>query len=171
MKKTNLIVLLFCCFLSISSCSQTLNEEDLKSRNNADNLIEKLLDEEVKGRNYVLLCIEGQNCIVIVENKDSYNEYYIKNSKEVISGNTYNKSNKLLNKMFNKEIYQKGFITFNSDFFKPDGYEVSSGNITYFVFKDKSRNRYGEARLSVLIKPNPIDSEVYTYLIEKLINQ
>lgn len=69
--------------------------------------------------------------------------------------------------MFNKNIYQKEFITFDSDFFKPH-YEISSGSITYFVYKINNQ-RLGEARLSFFIKPNPIDVEVYLYLTNKIL--
>ena len=75
---------------------------------------------------------------------------------------------KAVEKMFDKGIYKKEFITFDSDFFKPE-YENSSGNVTYFVFKDKNGERYGEAILSVFIKSNPIDVEVYQYFIERIL--
>jgi len=171
MKKIKILTLLLCCLLSMSSCSQTLNKEDAKSRNKADSIIEKFLEKETKNRSYVLFSTTDENYIIIIENTNSYNEFYIKDSKEIVPGNTYSKPNELLKKMFNKDIYQKEFITFKSDFFMPDGYELSSGNITYFVLKDENRNRYGEARLSVLIKPNPIDGEIYAYLVEKLLKQ
>lgn len=170
MKTINLLTLLLCSLLSLCSCSQSMNEEDIISREKADNIIRKKLEKETNGRNYVLFSIANSNYIVIVENKDNYSEYFIKNSSDVVIGTTYDKQDKLFEKMFNTSIYKKEFITFESSFFKPKGYEMSSGNITYFVFKDKNRKRYGECRLSVLIKPNPIDSEIYVFLSKKLLN-
>lgn len=86
----------------------------------------------------------------------------------ILKDTTLNLSGELAKRMFDKTIYRDDFITFDSDFFKPE-YEASSGNITYFVMKDKHGKRYGEARLSIFIKPNPIDSAVYSYLVERLL--
>ena len=72
--------------------------------------------------------------------------------------------------MFDKTVYHDGFITFDSDFYQPNGYELASGNLTYFVFKDENGFKYGEAKLSVFIKPNPIDGDVYFYLVSQILN-
>ncbi len=70
--------------------------------------------------------------------------------------------------MFQISNYKQDYITFDSDFFKPE-YEISSGNITYFVLVDENKKRYGEARLSVFIKPNPIPTDIYLYLVNRII--
>lgn len=69
--------------------------------------------------------------------------------------------------MFDTSRYRTDFVTFNTDFYK-SGYDTASGNITYFVLKDREGKSYGEARLSVFVKPNPIDAEIYLNLINRV---
>lgn len=72
------------------------------------------------------------------------------------------KSDSILEKAFDKKLYHKEYITFNSPFYKYN-HAQSEGNLTYFYLY-KEGIKYGEARLSVFIKPNPIDNQIYDYL-------
>lgn len=166
------ILIIFFCSFSIVACSQQLNEADKQSRQKADKVVESQLKEEIEGRNHIIFSVADKDFIVLVENTGSYKEYYIRSidngEVKILKDTTLSLSGELAKKMFDKTIYRDDFVTFDSDFFKPE-YEASSGNITYFVLKDKQGKRYGEARLSVFIKPNPIDSSVYSYFVERLL--
>lgn len=165
-------VVLLSITLILTSCSAKLTSADIISRTNADKIIEENELDNVKGFNHIIFSVAEKDFIIIVEKQDCYIEYFYKKGNDnIITKNTkviYNKPNDLLKKIFNKTIYKKDFITFNSKFFSPQ-YEISSGNITYFVFKDEKDKRYGEARLSFFIKPNPIDAEIYLYLTNQIL--
>lgn len=161
-------MLLIFCGMSFSGCSQKLNPEDELSRKNADRIANEIFANETKGKEYIIFSVSEKSFLIIVNLEHSYKEYFYNSeskikTKEVI----VKKPNDLFSKMFNKNIYQKEYITFDSDFFKPH-YEISSGSITYFAYKINNQ-RLGEARLSFFIKPNPIDAEVYLYLTNKIL--
>ncbi|WP_273016016.1 MULTISPECIES: hypothetical protein [Leeuwenhoekiella] len=165
------IIFLMLFFLSLISCSQKLDRSELISRQSAERIIENTdLAQKVRGSSYVLFSISDIFYIVIVEGEKTYEEYYINSEKgnKLVKKATYKKSDELLKKMFNSDNYKNEFISFDSEFFG-SGYELSSGNLTYFVLKNEEGERYGEARLSILIEPNPIDDEVYNYLTQKLL--
>lgn len=167
-------LLILCCSMYLIGCSQSLSEADLISREKVEIILnDELISDNVKKKDHIVFSVADQNFIVLVKELDAYREYYIKMEEgenfEILSDIIVQLSNELTNSMFDKTKYNEGFITFNSSFYK-DGYEVSSGNITYFVFKDKKGNRYGESRLSMLVKPNPIDSSIYSYFIKRIID-
>ncbi|GGZ39348.1 hypothetical protein GCM10007049_35920 [Echinicola pacifica] len=163
-----ILTLLILCSFSIQACSQRLSEADLRSRKVADSLLESQLQKEIEGKSHVIFSVADKEMIVVVKNTDSFKEFYLNKDTGIIKDTTLMASDPVIIKMFDKSIYREGFTTFNSGFFE-SGYEISSGSITYFVFKDEQGKRYGEARLSVFIKPNPVDTEVYAYFVEKLI--
>ncbi len=157
--------------LALMSCSAKLSNVDNESRFNADKTVSLFLSDDIKDCKHIIFSVAEKDFIIIVEKPNYYVEYFYNKSKNIVNVKKdkviYNKPNELFKKMFNKDIYRKEFITFNSDFFSPE-YEISSGNITYFVLKDEKSKRYGEARLSFFIKPNPIDAEVYLYLTNRI---
>ena len=168
------ILLIFCGSVCLFSCSQSLSEADLISRKRAEIVLDdELISNNVKGNDHIVFSVADKNFIVLVKVEDSFREYYIQMADsekiKVLNDTIVQLSSELANSMFDKTKYKEGFITFNSDFYD-SGYEVSSGNITYFVFKDKKGRKYGESRLSILIKPNPIDSSVYTYFVKRTID-
>lgn len=167
------ILIIFFCSFSIVACSQQLSEADKQSRQKADNVVKSQLKGEIEGSNHIIFSVADKDFIILVENPSSYREYYIRSMDDgetkILKDTTLSLSGELAKKLFDKTIYRDDFVTFDSDFFKPE-YEASSGNITYFVLKDRQGKRYGEARLSVFIKPNPIDSSVYSYFVERLLH-
>lgn len=160
-------MILFSLTIFISGCAQQLKPEDINSRENAENIVNSVYVNETKDNDYIIFSVDEKSYLVIIDTKDSYKEYFYNSESQRKSNETIiNKPNNFFTKMFNKTLYKKEFITFDSDFFKPH-YEISSGNITYFVYKSNNQ-RLGEARLSFFIKPNPIDTEVYLYLTNKI---
>ncbi len=93
--------------------------------------------------------------------KESDNDYI---EKLEVTSNEF----KILNKAFNKNIYNKDIVDFNSKKYK---FDVAQGNKTYFVLTDKSKIRHAEFSLSVIIDPPPINKKVYYYLVTKLLNR
>lgn len=121
----------------------------------------------IKSNNYLLFSISDRWYLIIKDCGNYYVEYYINvlpfNSSELkIKSLRINKPNKILSQAFDKKIYYKNYITFDSPFFKNKEL-TSEGNTTYFFLSEKGR-KFGEARLSVFIKPNPINEDVYNYL-------
>jgi hypothetical protein len=116
-----------------------------------------------------LFSIADKWYLVIVQNHNIYYEYYIKSdtSNKKITVKKIVKHRQILSKAFNENLYQRGYITFNSSFYKNNNVE-SDGNITYFYLM-KNGIKYGEARLSVFIAPNPINQKVYNYLLFSLL--
>ena len=170
MKIYNLLHILALIFITTSSCCQ-VKEENYTTE--AVKQIEYILNDKLSNKEKIIFSVAEKEFIVIVQIEDYFLEYYLlkKNNefKPKIVSKIVKKTNPIFEKMFDKSIYQKEYITFDSKFFDPNGYEISSGNLTYFVFKDKNDNKYGEARLSFLIKPNPIDKDVYEYLIKQIL--
>lgn len=155
--------------IAIYGCSQKLQPEDLKSRENAEKVINKNFLSDIKEENYIVFSVAEKNFLIVIEKQNSYEEFFYNQEKKIKEKKSvYEKNNELMQKMFNKKNYHTEFITFNSDFFKPN-YELSSGNITYFSYVTKKKKRLGEARLSFFIQPNPIDAEIYIYLTNKIL--
>ena len=153
------------------SFTQVLQVEDFGVEEN----VRELLHSEISNKEYVILSIAGKNTILILsEGNDCYREYFLvkndkSNSLEVKKSKKI-KSSQILEDMFADSIYRKEFITFDSEFFQPNGYEFSLGELTYFVFINKNGDKLGEARLSVFINPNPINQEIYMYLIRRILH-
>ncbi|TYA74955.1 hypothetical protein [Seonamhaeicola marinus] len=126
------------------------------------------VSKQIEGKPYMLFSIKNHWYMIVIQNGELIKELYVtlKPSDEVVlaMSKDLKKPTKELIGGFDKNKYHKDFITLNSDFYK-DGYEISNGNPTYFFFADKEGNKYGESKLTALIKPNPIDSELYTYLL------
>ncbi|MEL6926889.1 MAG: hypothetical protein AAFO94_22815, partial [Bacteroidota bacterium] len=59
-------------------------------------------------------------------------------------------------------------IDLNSDFYK-SGYDLSTGNPTYFYFSDSEGIKYGESQLTTLVKPNPVNKEIYNLVLTDLL--
>lgn len=165
-----LLLFLITIFSSNISCSQKLDKADLKSRNIAHSVVYKHFKEEVKNKNYIIFSVSDEKFIVTIENKNSYDELYYDSTKNnsVIDKVTYDIKNELMNKIFDKSNYKKDFISFNSDYFKPE-YDASSGNITYFVYNTLDGKKYGEARLSMIVKPNPIPADIYMHYVKRIL--
>jgi len=168
------IISFWLCLLCLSNVTgQQVGEADIFSRRKAESVVNKHLGNKADKHCHLVFSVSDSWYLIIIEKEGSFEEYYIKadtlKSSRLVKTSTVAKSNELLKKAFNPNLYYKGYVTFDSDFYK-SGYEMSEGNITYFYFKDKKGNKYGESRLSVFIKPNPIDDQIYNYLRLKLLN-
>ncbi len=160
--------------LSIEMFSQDLNESDIKSRVIANNLLEEHFSERLIDRSNLVFSIADTWYLFLIELNDSYTEYFVHRldsiKSEIVKTTEINKSSnpEVLKEAFDSEIYKRGYITFNTSYYR-DGYELANGNLTYFRFQDKKGEIFGESRLSVIVKPNPIDNKVYTYFVKRLL--
>lgn len=149
----------------------TLSKSAILNRKAADSLVRTMLHDKVKDKQYVIFSSGGTNYIIGIDQGKSYLEYYIKrntNGLASVKSKIIKKKDSIQCKMFNRHLYKAGYITLESDFYK-EGYEVSSGNTTYFVMKDIKGERFGESALTVFIKPNPIDAGIYLYFVDRLL--
>ena len=167
------VVLMFLSFLIPQfGSSQQFSCADSLSRNKATNVIEKHFADFITNNNYLLYSVADKWYLVIIESLDNYEEYYVCEDTLMECGKKgsvkIKKPNEILGKAFDKNLYHKGFINLNSDFYE-SGYELSEGNTTYFYFKDKDGTIYGESKLTAFVKPNPINETVYNYLLKRLL--
>jgi len=171
MKK--LLILFFALCIG-QSYSQELNDFELESRNKADLVFKEVAESQSENHPYVLFSSGNSFYLIIIDRKTHYTRIKASltqnDSINVESVKTIKKSSEILEKAFNASLYHKKFIGFQSEFYK-NGYELANGAMTYFVMKDKSRNRYGESCLSIIVKPNPIDIEIYNYFVMGIINE
>lgn len=164
-------LIIFSCLLFMFSCSFKLNKADQLSRKQTEIVLNnKLIKNSVEGYDHIVFSVADENYIILINDEKSVHEFYIQLLKNeeilIISDSIVQISEELTNIMFNKSAYKEKFISFNSDFYK-SGFEVSSGKIIYFVFKGKNKKKYGESRLSFFVKPNPINSLVYSYFVTR----
>lgn len=172
------LILHFAIFLFLFynlSIGQELSDFHVESRTKADMVFTKIMEGQKKKDAPYILLASGNSHYVIVQDRFSHYTFIQAelSSGEKIAINkvtTEVKPNKLLKRAFDFSIYHRGFISFSSEFYN-NGYDIGSGAPTYFVVKDENGVRYGESVLSVFVKPNPIDAEVYAFLINKLIEQ
>ena len=140
---------------------------ELDSREMAKDVIDKTdLRETTRNKNYIVFSNSDKRFIIIIDNNDSYREYYVNYmnaNPKIIDVKEVEKSNSLLSRMFEKSIYRTDYVSLNSNFYN-DGYKTSTGNVTYFAYHNVDGKVYGESRLTVVIDPNPIDREIYNYL-------
>ncbi|MBS1920767.1 MAG: hypothetical protein JST17_10985 [Bacteroidetes bacterium] len=118
----------------------------------------------------MLYSISDEQYYVILKEGCCYKEYYVHTdgSGNIIEQRTVKaskKNKKLLARAFNLVNYHTEFIR------KVDNATVDQGNSSYFVLKDVDGKRYGEYSLSVITKPIPIDQQLYTYLLTRLLKE
>jgi hypothetical protein len=156
-------------FIGKIGYSQQLAHADSLSVKRAQSIINADLYNETLNNDYLLFSIADKWYLVIVRSHNSYSEYYLKSdtSNQKMTIKKVIKNRRILSKAFNEKLYQSGYITFNSSFYKNNNVE-SDGNITYFYLM-KNGIKYGEARLSVFIAPNPINQKVYNFLLFSLL--
>lgn len=76
--------------------------------------------------------------------------------------------NNLMNSIFNKDKYQKGY----SDVLIIDstkGLISLNGLPTYFVYKENINKIYAEYILSMVVKPVPMDYDLYKFFTSKIV--
>lgn len=173
MNNRRILIFFMLYIFTLNANSQIMDCADSISRDRSEFILKEYFSDSLMFYNHLLYSIADKWYLIIIEKPICFEEYYIKQDSMIgykkSNAKQINKSNTILQKAFDYSLYHKGFINFNSDFYKT-GYELSQGNITYFFLRDKNGNKYGEARLSVFVKPNPINEDVYDYLRTHLLN-
>lgn len=170
MKKIFFTFSLIFLFFSCSAQQKATINEQVDSRTIADSIL-KVSFKDVSSE-ILLLSISDKWFLIIVNNKNNYEQFFVQiNSKNIIQKkmNGILKPDPILDKAFDLNQYDKNFKDFNSVEYKD--YRLAQGNETYFVLKDKQNNRFGEFNLSVIIDPTPIGKDIYYYLVSKLLNE
>lgn len=168
MKKYILFILFSISMLSCGQ-SQTLSTSDELSRKKADIVLSNSkIAGKINGKPYLFFSINNTWYLIITKNGTTFEEIYfnLNSSNEIIlfNHNKIKEVKQFLINAFDKSKYHEGFINLNSSFYK-SGYEISSGNPTYFFFVDEEGNKFGESKLTTIINPNPIDTNLYNYLL------
>ncbi len=169
MKYSKILILAF--LVVCNSCSaQKLNKYELESRNKASLISKKVIKDT--DTPYLLFSISNTFYLLISKKESDVNEIIVElkgDEINIVSSNKIKKPNKILLKSFDKSNYHSDFIGFESDYFK-EGYEEAKGNMFYFVMRDSNGSKYGETCLSLIVKPNPLDKALVSYMTSKLIN-
>lgn len=162
MKIRILIALFFSC--SVMLFSQSNIESELMQQAKAEKIINNHLAKVVAEKDYVLFSIADQLYLIIVKNEEKYHEYFIKNDLLIFQDKLKNNKN-ILEKVFDYNNYiEKG-----SAFYDPSKMTLGNGNKTYFYLMSKNSVKYGETFSVTMIAPTPIDSDVYYYLLNRLL--
>ena len=165
-------ILLFSTVMLFNHCGKS--QIDNLNREKASFVLEQTeLKSKLSDRPFLLFSINNQLFYIIEKNKENLNAYSIRiDSNEKITAHNQSvveNPPKFLINSFESDVYHKGYVDLNSDFYK-SGYEVSDGSPTYFYFSDKNGDIHGETCLTTIIKPNPISEELYGYLLVKTLS-
>jgi len=166
------IFLLLFSLYSLSTYSQGKLCLENTSKQKAESILSHNISAEIEGKNHLLFTIKDEWYLIIIKEADYFEKYFITSDTIIKQSNKKcfkkKKENKILALAFDKKGYHNGYINLNSDLYS-NGYELSQGNVTYFYLKDDKGNKYGESKLTTIIKPNPINDKVYNYLLTKLL--
>lgn len=160
---SSLLTLLFCAGVH----AQELSKQESCYINAFSSVIDKYLADIIQGENYVLFAISDRHCLVLVKRNKKYEEYYIDITNGILKSHMNKikkKEKEIFGKLFSKNSYQEGFI----DHSKYD--MMTDGNPVYFYFCDSSNQKYGESLVTVFVKPTPIDSDIYYFLLQKIMS-
>lgn len=118
----------------------------------------------------LLYSLRNRDYYLIIKEGDNYKEYYVamdSSNNVIVMRNLKNKKKerKLLSQAFELSKYRLDFVT------KMPNATYVRGEPSYFTIKDEKGKRYGEYSLSSLTLPNPIDGELYGYLLRRTIEQ
>lgn len=176
--KVYICIILFYSFIEHNA--QTIWEKKIDSlalisRDKSDKVL-KQFDEFNTSK--ILYSLEDKYYYLIIQDIPYNKEYYIElddmgNIKKVYPMILINIKNRKQQKQYSKLLseagnifdsnkYHKGFITKISDA------KLILGIPSYFVFKDRDDERYGEYRLPSITLPLPINSNLWAYLIRRL---
>jgi hypothetical protein len=122
-------------------------------------------------KQYLLLSESNVKYIIIEKKEKGYVQHFIKvnHRNQIIS----TKSNKVLedetvlNRAFQKEVYRRDYVNLDAPLFQTRN-SFSEGSKVYFYYKHSDGRKYGEASLTSIIHPNPIDLSIFGYLMNKL---
>jgi len=158
--------LLILCLVSIKLDAQKIDPADSISRLKSAALIKAEFHDEQDRLNHLLFSIADKEYLIVIEKPNEYDEYYFdigvpsKKEKKCI---VVLKPNSVLKKAFNPQLYQKDYISINSDYFKSKRVFFTGANTYFYLMRNGVK--IGEAGLTIAIRPNPINKKVYKYLL------
>lgn len=149
------------------SFSQLVTRGDSLSRVRADIIVTEVIGDEISGKCYLLFSIADKYYLIITKVGKYYKEYYIVDREIVKEKYCRVSKDTIIEHAFDTTGYRTEFLSLNSLDFK---YEVADLEPTYFYFRDLNGKKYGESRLTLLIKPVPIKGKIYYHLLDKLVS-
>lgn len=121
---------------------------------------------------YLGMVLSHEWVIIIHRENGGYVQYIFtgRNGEnfKIFNRSVVNSQEVLMSRAFKENYYHEGYIDFSTDYFS-NGYDLSIGGQTYFVFFDENGKKHGEAKLTLFVKPNPIEQELYLYLTRELV--
>ncbi|MGP1464880.1 hypothetical protein [Prevotella koreensis] len=187
MKKIAIICFTFCisCFCYAQDDWKRVTDSlELESRVKADIVLSKF--DTISGKK-ILYSLLDRDYYIIFQQKNNYKEYFVRidsicNVLTIKEVENYKEIEKLKAKKFQSRNKRESLKHPQKDrqtiidAFNVNQYSTSSPDATffagvpsYFVMKDENNKRYGENRFSSLTAPCPINTDLWLYLIKKLI--
>lgn len=104
---------------------------------------------------------------------EKYIEYFLsfdaeKNNIEILSKKNINKDFEH-NIIFNKDLYWRGHITTNSEFFLGKNIKMFHENVSIFCVWNNEQLFFASYTLPFTISPHPLDDKIYEYLYSKMV--
>ncbi len=160
--------ILFFVFSSTIFNSQLIAQSS-QEYNKAQKVVNSVFQNDLP-KSYLLFSIESSEYVIVEKEGISFKEHFVELDKNNTITNVHNKvihANTILNRAFNKDLYYKDYIDVQSPYFTARN-TFSGGKPIYFYYKDEDGIMYGEAKLTTIIYPNPIDLSVFGYLLNEL---
>ncbi|WCM41676.1 hypothetical protein MG290_12075 [Flavobacterium sp. CBA20B-1] len=159
----------FLFFISVNCFSQN-NENYFKLK------IEKVEQDYRKilnNRKYIIYSTPYKMHLLFLKDGSFYNFIFKSEYEEdfVLDDFVVNKSDDIIQNLFNSSNYEKGVIDFNSHFYIKNPIITSIGLSTYFSLNDGYQSRYCEYFLTIAVKPVPMNLEIYQYLSLLILNK
>lgn len=162
-------VLFILTILFLGSCPSNLIVKNSKSYQNTSHNFEQLINK----REHIYFSIEDKWRLIVLKESDEFKLYFYcpdeKSKARSIVKKLDDSQKSILNEAFVKKAYDWKYVDLNSDYYSK-GYDYSNGSKTHFYYQDKNGVKHGESRLTVIIKPNPLNTDLYNLLQTILIN-
>lgn len=164
MKHISTLILLVISLFCYSQDSGTSGDfSSSYSRAKADSILGSFEDvHDLK----MLYSVRNSEYYIILKKDRTYEQYFVvakeMQSLKITRLNDESPNLRIFKRIFKLNKYHTGFIT------KMPNAKFVQGDLSYFVVKDESGDRYGEFSLSFLTVPSPIDKEIYAYLTTKM---
>ena len=166
MKKVFLILVFL---LSITSIAQKNDFVSCK-RSKVEMEFSHLLSNE----NYIIYSTPKKLLLFIMKSDEIY--FYFEFDSESDESDyelnqIFNIDPKIGNLLFNKDNYIKGYIDFNSEFYKEGITSSISSSPLYFSYNESTNQKFCEYHITVVITPSPIEKKIayilYLYLVDR----
>lgn len=132
-------------------------------------VIEHTMKDLLLDNSYLVYSSKYQ-LFLFVRLKDSYIEFeYAKQNNDWILSKISQNNHYMMKELFDKKNYIEGYIDSSSEFYYENDYIAINDGLTYFK-NNFEGNDYAEYVLAIILKPVPMNKDVYRYISFKLLN-